>query len=149
MSTNEEGIFELREPKDLFKKLEWEFSQFKNSPDDQYLAFNFFVTAEHITDWIFEKTGQRKVEKKQHLYLRIGSQIANGAKHFQVKDKKHKSVKKTEKSRYVEEGYVEEDYFEEPLIIHLTDAEAKQVGKDSITAIELAQKVYDFWEKYF
>lgn len=149
MSSNEKGLFELREPRDLFEKLKWEFNQFKNSPNNQYIAFNFFVTAEHIPDWIFEKTGKRRVEKSNHLYLRISSQIANGGKHFQVKDPKHQSVKKTEKDRYVEEGWVEPDYFEEPLIIYLRDTEAKKVGKKSITAIELAKKVYEFWENYF
>lgn len=42
----------LRSPQDLMEKLEYDFRYLKDSPDNQYLAFNFFVTAEHLPDWV-------------------------------------------------------------------------------------------------
>lgn len=52
MSTNFKGLAELRVPHDLVKKLEYDLEQILKSPQDQYAALDFFVTAEHIVDWI-------------------------------------------------------------------------------------------------
>jgi hypothetical protein len=47
----------------------------------------------------------------------------------------------------VEAGYVEENYFEEPLLIHLSETEANEMGTPSIDALALARKVLEFWSK--
>jgi hypothetical protein len=53
----------------------------------------------------------------------------------------------TGKERYVEEGYVEDGYFEEPLVIQLSDNEARELGTSRIDAIALARKVLEYWSK--
>jgi len=45
-----QGFGELRLPADLLRKLRHDFERMKMSPQDQYAAFDFFVTAEHIID---------------------------------------------------------------------------------------------------
>jgi hypothetical protein len=132
------GIFDLTTPEALVSKLYVEFEQFQNNPNDTYQAFNFFVTAEHIPDWLDEKN-----LRKQEPLLRICSHIANGAKHFEVN--RHNAVIGTEKERYAEEGYFAEDYAEEPLVIYLSEVEARAMGKESIRALELAGMIVDYW----
>jgi hypothetical protein len=46
------GALHLKTPRDLFANLGHDLEQLKQRPDDPYAAFNFFVTAEHILDWL-------------------------------------------------------------------------------------------------
>ncbi len=117
------------------------------SPQDQYAAFDFFVTAEHIVDWIHpnDKKAREAVRSSSSL-LRITSHLANGVKHFEAKAPHHQSVADVEKSRYVEAGYAEEGYFEDPLIVHLITDEQHSFGQSSIEVAALAQQVYEYWK---
>jgi hypothetical protein len=46
------GVFELRSPADLLAKLGRELERLRTAPNDVDHAFNFFVTAEHMLDWL-------------------------------------------------------------------------------------------------
>ena len=140
------GWFELNRPSDLVKKLAHDFGRLERSPQDQYAAFDFFVTAEHIVDWIHPKDrAAREALRSSHALLRITSHLANGGKHFQATRPHHKSIAGAEKERYVEAGYVEEGYVAEPLVVHLTKEEATEVGGTTIEAVALARKVLEYW----
>jgi hypothetical protein len=52
----EQGIFELRNPEDLFEILKHDFERLRENPTDSFAAFDFFITAYHIWDW---KGGQK------------------------------------------------------------------------------------------
>src|SRR5512135_1187472 len=132
-------FFELRTPADLFRKSEDDLRALQGSPCDTRLAFNFFVTVEHLPDWLSLRDLVHK-----HCVLRIVSHLANGAKHFALNDPRHKSVRKAEASRYVEAGYVEPGYFEETLVIHLAPDEAREMGVPVIDAVTLGQKALQF-----
>lgn len=141
------GFAELRVPRDLVKKLEYDLDRVLKSPQDQYAAFDFFVTAEHIVDWIHpDDRKAREVVRSSSSLLRITSHLANGVKHFEAKAEHHHSVADVEKSRYVEAGYVEEGYFEDPLIVHLATDEGGSFGKSSIEVSVLAKQVYEYWK---
>jgi hypothetical protein len=139
---NPANFFELRKAADLFRKLEADLADLQASQGTRD-AYNFFVTAEHLPDWL----GKRGLVK-QHALLRVVSHIANGAKHFVLDDKRHRSVRGTEKNRYVEAGYVAPGYYDEPLIIHLASDEAKELGTSAIDASDLAQRVMAFWKPH-
>jgi hypothetical protein len=143
-----QGLFELQKPADLVRKLQHDLGRIADSPQDQYAAFDFFVTAEHILDWVHphDKAARESLRSGNPL-LRITSHLANGGKHFQARAAHHQSVTGTEKDRYVEEGYVEEGCFDEPLVVHLSDNEAKEIGSQHIKVLDLAHKVVDFWKK--
>jgi hypothetical protein len=53
------GTFELKTPQDLLEKLRFDLSQLTNDPTNTYLAFNFFVTALHMTDWLYPGNSNR------------------------------------------------------------------------------------------
>lgn len=157
MSTSND-FGELETPADLVRKLEHDLQRMAASGSDQYAAFDFFVTADSLVDWLYPEVPNDKIataeQKKRQSDLRktndlprISSHIANGAKHFVVT--RHNSVTGIEKSRYVKKGYVEDGYFEEPLLVHLTPDEAARLGvKDSIEAIQLARLVLQFWSAH-
>lgn len=110
----------------------------------------FFVTAEHIVDWIHpDNKANREVLRSSMPLLRITSHIANGAKHFEAKAKHHKSVNGVLKSRYVAVGYVEEGYFQDPLLVHLTPEEANAIDAPiAVEAVWLARRVLEYWIAY-
>ncbi|SDA13152.1 hypothetical protein SAMN05216315_10422 [Nitrosospira sp. Nsp18] len=141
-----QGFGELKTSLDLVQKLEHDLERIRDTPHDQYAAFDFFVTAEHILDWIYPTDGKTrsKLREEEHL-LALISHIANGAKHFEARDKRHKSVTDVEKSRYVEVGYVEDGYFEDPLLIHLSEEQQKHFKASSVEVVTLAEQVLQYW----
>ena len=155
-TTNDFG--ELKLPADLVRKLEYDLDRMVASGSDQYAAFDFFVTADSIVDWIYpeiynDKAATEKQKKKQgelrkaNVLLRIASHIANRAKHFVVT--RHNSVTGIEKSRYVAKEYVADGYFNDPLLVHLTMDEATFLGvHEYIEVIQLARLVLQYWSAY-
>lgn len=141
------GFGALKTPRDLVSKLEYDLRRMKEDPEDQYAAFDFFVTAEHIVDWCHPVSGQdRKRLRARSPLLRIVSHIANGAKHFETTAKLHCSVTDIDVFRWVEPGYFETGYAEEPLVVQLSPDEASQLGRNRIDLPSLAQLVFDFWD---
>ncbi|MEJ7605694.1 MAG: hypothetical protein WKF37_05380 [Bryobacteraceae bacterium] len=83
------GAFSLQCPEDLLKKLEHDLGRLHANPLDQYAAFDFVVTAEHMLDWVYPDHPQsnwkrRAEERNNSKLLQITSHIASGAKHFIV-----------------------------------------------------------------
>ena len=143
------GLFELRRPADLVSKLRHDLERMETSPLDQYAAFDFFVTAEHIVDWLHPTDEPaRRVLRSSRPLLRITSHLANGSKHFEASAKHHRSIAGTEKFRYMEEGYVEPGYFHEPLLVHFTSEEALELNTPKIEAVALARQVLEFWSEH-
>lgn len=137
----EPGFFQLKNTMDLFKKLEWEHQNLVAHPGNAWYAFNFFVTAEHMADW----------KKCKHLreidpLLALCSHIANGGKHFEATNSKHKSVFSTKFEGVYESGVYEESVFEESLQITLEPDAAKVLGATVIDAVTLATKILEFWK---
>ena len=132
---------ELQAPKDLLAKLQFDFARIKANPLDVYAAFDFFVTAEHIPDWV----GDKSIKSREPL-LKVVSHIANGAKHFRATDPKHKSVENV----HVREGAFQAGVFQSDafdvgdLVIELKGDEVKLFGSE-ISVRRLAQMVIKYW----
>ena len=135
-------FFELKTAQDLIEKAKTDFAALKESSGDSRLAFNFFVTVEHIPDWL-----GRRAEVKADPILRIVSHIANGGKHLTLTDKRHKSVAKTERDRVFEEGVFEEGVFYEPLVVWLTAEEENALGVKKLDVVELGAMALGYWMK--
>lgn len=92
------GFALLQKPSDLVAKLGHDFERIRADPNDAYAAFDFFVTAEHIVDWVLpdspgvNQSSARKSKRESSELLKITSHIANGAKHFQALAKQHDAV---------------------------------------------------------
>ncbi len=141
------GFAELKSPTDLVGKLAHDLERMKSTPQDQFAAFDFFVTAEHIVDWLHpDARAERAALRGSCALLRVTSHIANGAKHFAAKAKHHKSVSSVEKERYASGDYFAEDYAADLLVIELTEEEAVELGSKQIEACELADRVLARWK---
>lgn len=127
---------------DLLRKLEHDFQRLKQNPRDTYAAFDFFVTAEHLPDWI----GNVGVKHEIPL-LRVVSHLAAGAKHFMPRDKRHKSVQRVEvQGGCFQSDMVQTDAFQVgALVIELQGKEAAHFGME-IGVLELAELVLRHWQ---
>jgi len=132
---------ELKTPADLLGKLEHDRDRMRADPIDVYAAFDFVVTAEHLPDWVGDKT----IKQREPL-LRIVSHLANGAKHFRATDPRHRSVRDVR----VEPGVFDLDVFQHDafvvgkLVVDLDGDEAAAFGP-SLGIPELADQVLAFW----
>jgi hypothetical protein len=129
-------------------------------------AWNFFVTAEHLPDWVYYQDmptrgterpdlldGQKPYDFKMALtrpVLRICSHLANGGKHFHLRNSNLTSVTSThERPTFVVPGFVVEGFYEPPaLMVGLTPAEqqALSLAEPSIEALSPAADVRAFWQ---
>ena len=95
------GIFSSTSPCWLVEKLEADLQALRARPRDPMTAFNFFVTAETLVDWLLPGNANRQARKKlrdQELLLRVVSHIASEAKHFVAEASHHKTVKSTKRT---------------------------------------------------
>ena len=80
------GFFALRTPEDLLRKLEADWERLRAvdpvSQAAQYAAFDFFVTANHIPDWLREAGGGKLSEYRNYPDGALVTHIGTGAKHF-------------------------------------------------------------------
>jgi len=153
-----QGLFELQTPKDLLKKLQSDYERLKADQADTYAAFDFFVTAEHLLDWIYpgDANKQKRTQRRQNeILLQICSHIASGAKHLKVEAKHHQSVSDTERQAtggaMFGGGAFGATYFgggpTETLVIELDGQAATDLGQ-TISALDLATKILKFWETH-
>lgn len=132
---------ELQTPKNLLAKIQLDFARIKANPLDVYAAFDFFVTAEHVPDWVSDKS-----TKIREPLLKVVSHIANGAKHFKATDPKHKSVENVHvrKGAFQAEVFQSDGFDVGDLVIELKGDEVKLFGAEISVRI-LDQKVKKYW----
>jgi hypothetical protein len=69
-------------PRDLLAKIEHDASRVVADPTDTYAAFDFFVTARHLEDWLDQYYGERVNRFEPARLGRLVRSLANGGKHF-------------------------------------------------------------------
>ena len=149
------GAFGLTTPKDLLGKLERELKQLRLKPNSQDVALNFFVFAEHMLDWLHPGSGSRKIReslRSAEPLLQVVSHLANSSKHFDQLAPHHKSVEDTgETGGYFGASYFGASYFGSGyfggrrLLIKFRGDAANHFG-ESLPVLDVAEKVYAFWE---
>ena len=147
------GFFHLQSPQDLLHKLERDYTALQQSPADVDIAFNFFVTAEHLPDWLartgpqFLKGQRINAFKKAHPLTRICAHLANGGKHLQPRSE-HDSVAATGHNGVFDAGVFEPGVVEEWLTVDLTPRERQLLGQDTLDVRTLAGQVLAFWQDH-
>jgi hypothetical protein len=139
------GFFELKTPEDLFRKLEHDFQRIVKEPLDTFAAFDFFVTAEHMLDWVYPNDAVKQTaERHSTPLLEVCSHLANGSKHFQATNRRHRSVDDTRHHRGAFSNAFSSAFDISRLEIHLQGSAAATFG--NLVAVEdLAHQVLDYW----
>jgi hypothetical protein len=140
------GFFRLEGPADLLEKLEHDFERLRSDPVDTYAAFDFFVTATHMHEWIKRAGWQwdRPTDPRQAAIFKLCGDLGNGAKHF-LMDKKFDNPTEVREG-WIQSGWVQAGWVQEgDLIVQLNELEGAMLGQPSITAVALADMVLQFW----
>jgi hypothetical protein len=171
-------VFQLSTPRHMFMKLHWELDGLREILKPQredlsghitaaYFAFNFAVSAWHLSDWTwesFEGDGQTEVaaklgldfssakneRQKLELYqdklrelcpaLAICWDIANGSKHMTDRQKSDVKVGM--------DWSVRDARADEPFLSNYTyELYVKTAGKKQ-NAVEVFEDVYSFWRRF-
>lgn len=159
------GLGSLNTPRALFNKLGHDRGRLEADPADEYAAFDFFVTAYHMLEWVHpngarndagQASKRRLIMNKERL-LTIAAELANGVKHFERFS--YSGVVNVETAGgywprgywprgYWPAGYWPRGFRKEPkLIIKLSTAEARFFGNaPSLVAVDAARKLCAFWK---
>jgi hypothetical protein len=149
------GFGPLQTPRDLLAKLQHDLDAMRAEPGSSYAAYNFFVTAEHILDWLnpgdrgTNGEAARTRERKREVLLRIVSHLATGAKHFEPNPKRHESVTHVNHADapYGAGAYGVGPYGTGELTVTLDGDAAARFGS-SISALALGEHVLRYWEAH-
>lgn len=150
------GIFELSKPSDLLAKLQRELGRLQAEPDNVDHAFNFFVTAEHILDWLHPgldsaARSARDALRSSDPLLELAAHLANGSKHFDRLSPRHQSVKSTGRRggwfspNWVAQNWFGRGYFSQPTLTVELQGRAERTYGSSATAVFLAEELVKFW----
>jgi hypothetical protein len=133
---------DFKTPVDLLLKLEFDYQRIEKNPRDSYAAFDFFVTADNMCDWICDKS----LRNKEPL-LKIVFHLATGAKHFAPREF-HNSVSEigSEDGAFDANAFDSSAFDVSSLVILLNEDEANIFGTE-ITVNEFAKLVIGYWRK--
>ena len=142
-----QGVFGLHTARDLLAKVRRDLKRLERNPQDTDAAFDLFVTARHVPDWI-EATGGPDAAKlfAQHVELRVCRHIADGAKHFEATRSNHKQVSGTTISPggFYASGFSSAAFQVGHLSIDLDSTDTATVAfGGTIDAVRLARRVIE------
>ena len=123
------GLVQLQSAHDLLAKLRHDYARLQDAPNDPYVAFDVFVTAEHLLDWVYPGApgrDRRTAEQDAHPVLQVISHLATGARHM-VPDE-HGTASQGSSN----------------LIVSLEGAAATELGA-AVTPLKLAARALQYW----
>lgn len=128
------GFFDLQTPEHLLAKAHRDYLRMCKNYLDTDAAFDFFVTARHVPDWLeADGRGAAASAFARHVQLRICRHIADGAKHFEATAKQHQQIEGTSVAFFAddESGLIEVKFGPDELVIGLSqnDPETGIYGK--------------------
>ena len=146
------GVWHLSEPRELLAKLRREFERMRTAPHDPDHAFNFFVTAESLVDWLHPgDSAQQRTLRNSHPLLQAVSHLASSAKHFDHLYPHHQAIDKTHLAgapppllMYSLTHFPDHPIQGLHLRVSLTGDAAASLGQ-TIEAIDLAGRVLAYW----
>jgi hypothetical protein len=148
-------FFRLKNAFDLREKLRRDLEKLKAKPLDADAAFNFFITALHMLDWVYPgKTNAKRVAaEKSSVLLRVCADLGNGAKHFELEIRKETSVSATSQLQggwfglWLSPWWFGDLFGSERLIVSLAGDASTTLGQ-IIEVTELAEKLMEYWDKH-
>ena len=143
----EMGLFGMDSPGEMLNKLEKEYRELCANPNDRDVAMNFFVTANHIPDYICPNSkSEQATMRRANAALAACEYVANEGKHSFVGNKNIIAVSHTElKGAAFDFGAFDSNASQTGVpTIHLKGEAATELGPE-ISALQLAEKVLSFW----
>jgi hypothetical protein len=139
-------FFDLQTATHLLRKLEHDYAQLRQDPANVYVAYNFFVTAENMPEWVEGKAFKLRIQQQKTI-LKLCNELATGAKH--MIGKKHPAITEMRREGLGASRLGLAKAGEGPsLMIDLAQQERETLHRPSIDALTLAAKVLAYWQRY-
>ncbi|MEM9098285.1 MAG: hypothetical protein AAGC79_07145 [Pseudomonadota bacterium] len=145
------GFSKLTSSQDLFAKQRWEHQRLETDPSNAFHGFNFFVAAWHLLEWTYPDSPERRRQlKKENVILQVCEHLAVGAKQFEPKDERHRSVLGSHSTDAWGGawGISWSNVWGSRMIIKLAGEVAETFGS-AIDCLELATHAFEFWKQQF
>jgi hypothetical protein len=143
------GLFDLLDARDLLGKLRHDMGRIEKNRLDRFAAFDFFVTADHIVDWLHPNSREKqKAERENSPLLQLCYHMSSGAKHFRATNPTHRSVASTGVHGGFSDAFQADAFAVATLGVVLTDDAANKLGFNWVDALTLAGMVLAFWEAH-
>lgn len=141
-----DGFFSLRTPEDLLRKLETDWERLRAadpaSVEAQYAAFDFFVTAGHMPEWLWQDRGGSEADYRTYDDHALIWHITNGAKHFRADPQRHTTVRDTR----VQPGVFDANIFD-PSVFDVPRLVVDLENGTSVPVMEVAERIVKHWRK--
>lgn len=141
-------FFDMKNAKDLYKKLEYDFNILTNDKMNNFNYMNFIFTASHLKDWVNEDKNESEMLKVKvnevfnfdsNLEYSTIRSLCNKSKHFYLK-------KEYEKEMIREEGFdfgkIDFSNFSFNPIYYYVEVRDKKVE-----LYDVCKKVFEDWSK--
>ncbi len=139
------GLWGLDSPEALFGKLTRDLARMRAAPRDPDPAFDFFVTAYHMHEWVAQgDKALAKTLETDDLILSAGH-IATRGKHFSAQAKKWVQLQSTE-NKAPGPLSVTPAAMPTALRVVLSEPSLTPLDKTDITAIALAECLLKHWQ---
>ncbi len=144
-------LLQLEAAQLLFEKLTRDLARLEGWPNDADMAFNFFITAEHIVDWLYP--GPANLQKREDLHkdplLGVVWELASGAKHFDLMAGHTNSATTASGHAPRLRSPISPDPYQpgrdaRPLTVELT-GQAEQKYGPRLSALDVARIVHAYW----
>lgn len=137
------GIWSLTAPSDLLHKLNVDLRRMQESPGDALAAYDFFVTAYHMHEWL-ARDASHKTKLESAPLVRVAGEIATRAKHFRADNPKWVTLG-VMGARMPGPLSRTPRGIPTPLWVGLQDPSLTPIGRDIVRATQLAQCLVDHW----
>ena len=147
------GWLGFKTPGELLAKLERELDKLRQNPADPDVTYNFFLTAWSLVDWFHpnDKDARERLRAANPI-LQVCAHLADGSKHFELRNRRHHSVVNTMRGGNWAERPLGLSPGERPvsataLFVHLAGEPAKRFGRFP-SAVTLAEATLEWFRAY-
>jgi hypothetical protein len=143
------GLFYLGNARDLLGKMRHDMQRLEQDHVDAYAAFDFFVTARHLPEWLYpQEKAKQKVLFEGSVLLRVCRRIADGSKHFEPWGPGKDSVKDTSlEGAAFDPRHFQSNAFQTGHLMIKLDGDAAETFGELVDVMDLAPQILRFWEE--
>jgi hypothetical protein len=139
------GLWNLDTPAELLKKIHSDLKRMRDEPRNPCPAYDFFVTAYHMHEWIARDETHRKTLEAAPL-VRVAGEIATRAKHLHADNPKWVTLDALGSRMHGPLSRMPHG-IPTDLWVALEDPSSTPLGRDIVKAGELAECLLEHWTR--
>jgi hypothetical protein len=140
------GLWHIETAGQLLSKLHSDYSRVQQDPRNPFPVYDFFVTAYHMHEWAARTEAEKRALEAEPL-IRVAGEIATRAKHLRGDNPKWVQLVGMG-SRMPGPLFRSPRGIPTVLWVALQDPSSTPLGRDRVSALDLAQCLIDRWTRW-